>query len=786
MNDLEQYYDNNQIIEQKVVGFETPAEPDSGSSSDLIKGVLCHWPTVLVTFVLICAIGIPAIWYLIEPQYRATASIRVAPIIPNILFSDKESESVMPMYDNFKSDQAILIMKDQSILQRVADDLANEGLKFFRNKSLLPEKVVGLVNILPQSISRKIIAAMSPDKPVEPAEALKQAISKEIITASPIRRSEMLNIMVVSSDSQEAVKIATAFRTAYMAIERLKTSQGDQTLQFLENEREVFAKKLQQQRGDIRVLADDFGTTELDPYQEMMLQRVAVLQGLATKIDADKLLLKIKIDLLKETKDEPTLQRDLLERRHTFIQNDLLVQTLTKRIAELEEELISLGQILSSENPQLKQKAELLETFKANLEEHRKKVEETFDESIIEELRENREAVLADAELELRGLEAQGKILQAEIDGQDLDTIILGRKQLDITEQQEQLALTKEVYETIRRRIQQLEMERKRPARITVPYATTVAPMPSKRIKYTMALIFGSLACGMMLAFLRDKMDVSMRTPDDVSKRIGLRIIGTTTSSHNIKPSLLPEQIAGDFQTIRTNLGLINSGGMPRILVVTSPLKREGKTTFSVNLATSMSRSGKKVLLIDGDLRKPDVARMMNIPEGSGGGLQNVLLGEEFDNAVYTIPSTGLDVLVGDSLSRTNGYELLASPGTRQCIDMLSQHYDQVIIDTPPILAFPDALIWAKLGDAVIIISYAGHTTSPDLKEANERLRRINVKVLGTVLSNVQSEHSYYRYDYKYYTQNAKSRGIVRRAKRKSLLPTRSIEDNPGNSTTLE
>ncbi len=119
MNDLEQYYDNNQIIEQKVVGFETPAEPDSGSSSDLIKGVLRHWPTVLVTFVLICAIGIPAIWYLIEPQYRATASIRVAPIIPNILFSDKESESVMPMYDNFKSDQAILIMKDQSILQRV-------------------------------------------------------------------------------------------------------------------------------------------------------------------------------------------------------------------------------------------------------------------------------------------------------------------------------------------------------------------------------------------------------------------------------------------------------------------------------------------------------------------------------------------------------------------------------------------------------------------------------------------------------------------------------------------
>ena len=182
-------------------------------------------------------------------------------------------------------------------------------------------------------------------------------------------------------------------------------------------------------------------------------------------------------------------------------------------------------------------------------------------------------------------------------------------------------------------------------------------------------------------------------------------------------------------------------------MVVTSPGMLEGKTTFSVNLATSMSRSGKKVLLIDGDLRKPDVADMLSIPADSGFGLQDVLLGEEFDKAVYTMPSTGLDVLIADSQSRINGYELLASPGTRQCIDMLSQNYDHVIIDTTPMLAFPDALIWATLGDAVILVSYAGHTTTPDLKEAKDRLTRINVKVLGTVLSNVQSEDSYFRSD---------------------------------------
>jgi tyrosine-protein kinase Etk/Wzc len=165
--------------------------------------------------------------------------------------------------------------------------------------------------------------------------------------------------------------------------------------------------------------------------------------------------------------------------------------------------------------------------------------------------------------------------------------------------------------------------------------------------------------------------------------------------------------------------------------------------------------------------------------------LQDVLLGKEFDQAVYSIASTGLDVLAADPHSRINGYELLASPGTRQCIDMLSQNYDHVIIDTPPMLAFPDAKIWAKYGDGVILTSFAGRTTTPELKEAKERLTKINVRVLGVVLSNVQAEQSYYRYRHNYYTQNTKSRKTVKRAKSK-LLPMQNIEDNPSNSTTPE
>ena len=146
------------------------------------------------------------------------------------------------------------------------------------------------------------------------------------------------------------------------------------------------------------------------------------------------------------------------------------------------------------------------------------------------------------------------------------------------------------------------------------------------------------------------------------------------------------------------------------------------------------------------------------------------------------MPSTGLDVLAADFHDAADAYELLALPSTAKRINAISRKYNHVIIDTPPALVFPDALLWAKIGKAVVLISYAGHTTLPDLKEAKERLARANAKVLGTVLSSVQAEHSYYRQGHSYYAQNVEAGENPRVSRKKLMFSMENSQDYAGKS----
>ncbi len=760
MSELDNY--QNPVVGQEIVNMQIPPEQGDEATSDMVAGILRRWYIVLLIFLLASGIGLPAIWFIVKPVYNVTGAIRVAPILADIL-TDEQDRGEISNYENYKNTEAEKI-RSNTVIQRVADDLVDRDLSFFGDE---PTDLIS-------KWKRKLLG---PQPKLEPAMKLKNAIVGDgIITVGAGRNDELIKITMQSTNVEEAKQIVDSFIRSYMEIEVVSSDEDEnRKLTVLENRRDFLYERIENDRQTIYQLGQEFGDVVLQGRQDMMLQRVASLMDKLNQVEAERIQLETRIKVLERTREQPIPAADLLKMRQDYISEDPEVVAFTERVTQLEQDIIVAEQTMSPTNPELSRITERLRIFKEHLENRKQEASNAFDNLVAKESAEagNKELVTVRSELEQK--REYENSLRETLNKQDIQTIQTGRKQLTIQELQDRLDLTKEEYNLVLKRIQALELQRKRPARISVHYYADIFDINDKRVKFSIAIVFGSLVCGMGLAYLRDKADQSLRTPDDLANRIGIRIIGTTTSLNTVKPALLPEQIIGDYQTIRTNLGLLGDKGIPKKLVVTSPNMKEGKTTFAVNLATSLSESGKKVLLIDGDLRKPDVARLLNLPKGSR-GLHDVLCGVKFEQAVFSVASTGLDVLAADLHDAADAYELLALPSTAKRIDIISKMYDHVIIDTPPALVFPDALMWGKIGNAVVLVSYAGHTTLPDLKEAKERMTQANVEVLGTVLSSVQAEHSYYRQGHSYYAQSVEGRESARVSRRKLMF---SMEDTP-------
>jgi len=774
MSNLEKYLDR--VIVQKSANsqaprapggddwghFDPPAQrpPDSVPDepmTSITSAIRRRWYIVLLTFLVLCAAGIPAIWLLIQKSYVVNAAIRVDPIIPNILTGE---EGGMSNYTSFMTTQAMMVTSPQ-VVSKVATDLSNKGLQFFEIRTDT------LAVKLARRLGRKDI------KP-DPEKVLRDSILDELITARPLQRGEHIIVSMTWPNANESIRIVDSFIREYMALEGTSASNKEEgTLATLEEEKSGLELKLDDYQKQIKSMADEFGTKKLAGRYDMKMMVVGKLLTELMTAKARRIAIQAQVKFREDeqTKDEPVSLEEWVRLREEYVNNDSGVKARTTNVIVLEQGLIDARQNLAPGNPQIQQKEELLASLRTSLDEEKEKARAEFNELLENERISEDKKLLTDQKKALEQAQAHEDWIQAEVNKEDAETIDLGTKNLAILDLEDHLALAKGMYDTILRRIQEVKMERKRPARIYVDTNAHIGQVLDKRAKYTAALVLGSVACGMLLAFLREKADLSFRTPDDVARRSGLRIIGTTTSTNTVRPASLRDQVAGDYQTIRANLGMLEGGGMPKTLVVTSPEMKEGKTTFAVNLAISVSKSGKKVLLIDGDMRNPCIASLLGLPKGSR-GLQDVLLGKKaLHDALYSVPSSRLDIIAADSSNAEGVFELLASSVTVQRLSEIGQGYDHVIIDTPPVLAFADALIWARVADGVILTCFAGLTTSPNLKKAKERLARINANVLGTVVSNVEVDDSYHPYGYGYYSRGGHSRAHAKLIRSKMLLP---------------
>lgn len=733
-------FDKNQLpAPSEVVDYaDRPNEPES-TPSDLMVAVLRRWYIVLFTFLLVAGTGIALVHFFMGKKFETQGMIRISPVDTPIMY---ETEGRLPPYDTFKNTQATLIKNDM-VLNRAADELKGKNLSFFEN---------------------------TPDI----LHALKTMAAGGSIEVEPDRKSEFIYIRMVTDFPREAEQVIDAMMNGYMSIVVSEEIKGDTTrLNALEKRKRVLEDQMEQQRIKIRQRAQEFGTEELTSRQEMMLNTVATLQQELIAISIHRIMLETQVEMKQQQSTTEVTLADLERQRQELIERDPLVKSLRDDVVRYEE-MVRIGQTtMQGNNPVLARRIEMLEDLKRQLEKRRNEVAVTVEDQLQKEIQKTQTQDLQKAQAELQQTLAYEERLRAKLSETDAETIGLGRKQFEIDDYTEQLDQTKRVYNDVVRRMEELNIESSRLPRISVGSYARSLEATGKQRKLAIASVFGGLTLGILFAIFMDRLDKSLKGPHDMVKRVGVKIIGTTTCPEDVDKKLLPQQLMDDYQTICANIAFLSDAENTKIIAVTSPGMADGKTTFSINLATSFAKSGFKTLLIDGDLRKPDVAGVLKLPAEKHRGLQDYLFGMHIDKAAFKLDSMGLYVLASDHRNASDALEILAHSNMKQQIRILRNHYDKIVIDTPPVLAFADALVWARTSDGVVVTSYVDHTSKVEIREAIQRLEEVNVRILGTVVNNVKVAHSYRRYGYGYgydYGRSSRKKQQERKRSPETLL----------------
>ncbi|MBB2740219.1 UNVERIFIED_ORG: non-specific protein-tyrosine kinase [Microbispora rosea subsp. rosea] len=279
-----------------------------------------------------------------------------------------------------------------------------------------------------------------------------------------------------------------------------------------------------------------------------------------------------------------------------------------------------------------------------------------------------------------------------------------------------------------------------------------VAPQPLTNMALGALIALFAAVAGLVL---RDRLDTTVKTAETLQQVARSSILGVIGYERDAKrqPLILRDQgrssRAEAFRSLRTNLQFIGVDRQPKSLVVTSCLPGEGKSSTSVNLAITMAQAGWRVVLVDADLRRPSVPRYLGIEGGTG--LTDVLIERaRLRDVIQTWGQPGLSVLPSGRIP-PNPSELLGSRGMRSVLAQLTEEYDMVIIDAPPLLPVTDAAALGAICDGALLIVRHGKTRREQVLRAGELLSSINARLVGTVLNFVPAKQgSYYGYGYGY------------------------------------
>ena len=570
------------------------------------------------------------------------------------------------------------------------------------------------------------------------------AVLRSRMKVDPVRDSRVVNVLVDDDDPQRAALIANAVADEFIAFnleEKRGTSRS--ASEWLRDQIEQLQGRLASSEQALYRFKreNEIFTASLEDSQSIVAKRLSAISDALTRVREQRAELEAKAKTVRAARAQGALFS------LPQVVASPLVQAHRARALQLGEEKAEAAARYGPEHPKL-----------VALEERRKAALALAgdEEERLARTVELEEGQAAATEANLARLLASAKREASEVNKKEVDFNRLRREQ----------EMSAKIVDLVTKRLKDVDLAgllRTNNVRVLDAAEAPGSPSsPNLRFALLIALAAG-LALGVGQAFLREQLDNTVKTQDDLEHSSRAAFLGLipTVKPADLEPGQTPDlhiqrkpksPVAECCRIVRTNLLFLATEKPLQRLLVTSSGPQEGKTTAVINLGITFAQSGQRVLLVDTDLRRPRLHRAFGL---SGEvGLSSVLLDETLlARALQPTSVPGLSVLACGPLP-PNPAELLHTERFRALVVELSRRFDQVVFDSPPVGAVTDAQILSACVDGVLLLAKAGKTTKDGLQRARRALSDVNARVVGAVLNAVDltdRSSGYYYYYYERY-----------------------------------
>jgi capsular exopolysaccharide synthesis family protein len=677
----------------------------------------------IVAAVLIAAF---VLTLLATPQYTASTRIEIARQQANVTnVEGLQSESAVVSTEFYSTQHALL--GAESLAERVT-----RRLRLARDDDFLAMHGIDA----PTTGLNERSARPTRDQ-VRERERQVTDVLLENITIAPLRGSALVDVQYTSADPAMSARIANAWVQEFIrqSMDRRFGSTADARA-FLETRLDSLRRRLETSERELVNYARD-----------QQIVRLGEERSADGRTTTTQTLVTANINALNEQLAEATAERIAAEGRRDAARTRRATDTLLSNVAL--NSLRNQRAVLSG------QYAELLQRFEPQYPEARALQQQiaNLDASIQTEERRVLSAIESSFDAAVRreqGLRARVEGLLGQLDQQNRASIQYNIFQRDVD-------TNRELYAGLLQRYREIGVAGVGTNNIAVIDEARVPTRPSSPQMVVNLLL--ALLAGLMLAaiivFVIENLDEAIRNSQQVQERLGIPLLGAIPVGDAEEPLELlldPKSTLSEaYMTVRTNIGFATDHGAPRSLSVASTSQAEGKSTTSISLAAMLARTGKKVILLDLDLRRPALAKRLGV--NGRVGVSNYLSGDDNWQAMLQDSKfPNLSFMAAGPIP-PSAPELLSSDRLNRLVSALTEQFDHVILDGPPMLALADAQIIAKAVEGVVFVIESGRTPVRAVDAALGRLRGNDIRLFGAVLTKYRAQVSSYGYGYTYDSQ---------------------------------